>query len=959
MELKMKNKIGVAFLSCSVMVAGCNSGNGSTNAIPANTIPDPSTDSVQVSMLQNSLSVKNGKSITMPIVFSTKKIGDRASNLQVSATDLPDNIKLVTHCDGGIITHGNGCHLLLSYAGKYASKSLSTMVKNFLEESSNSFTLDKGVLPISYSLTNSSGKPEVGTFNIMYQTTVGNNLQVSQTMPGVIHARTNRRTPVQLFLTTDDGQPVSDVSIKSLSRDVDVNLLATNDGNDGNLYSKVSGRVPLNFTIAPTANTVKGIKRLHFLIRYTTNGIVNDSTKNTVSRSLTATAAAGTVSQQEVSVDYDANDGGAAVIASVNPSSNITTNVGQSLPVTINFAASSYQVSQLTAQEQKVTPKNTGNFWTVTNTTTPCALVTASTTNCSISATYSPTSPLESGEIEFPYTYYVGNQQENSYVAIPFASSSVNSANQIINPAILPTTMVGTSSNFSVSLSSNFGNIKSVQLTGLSGFGTNGGFNNSLGLTLVSAASCAAASSATPCVFNFTYSPPQIAEPLTLNTNPVLNYSYVNNQGVTVTGALTLSLNPVYPMIFASVGYYMAGPYFGNNTSPQAGIYTGVITNGLLPESMAQLPNMPTGNSFTGVLPYAESSSDSLYISSVYYNDSLQYGNLFQYSLNSQPTQEIAPVFNYGTSNSLIFVGSGFTGLTGVAIGNNLNNPSYNGPYLFLPAEVSYMGPIFDPSLITGAADEGVGTAVGICSLGSGLTSCMSKNMPNTVGYNFYGYYDSSQNPADVSSGTIVFGWSSPSGYAVDGNGNFFVGLNTSASPIIGDSYTNSNLIKCTPSITGNNCSIWWTIYNPNHGVAKQASVNAVATDENYVYYGDTLGNAYKCSLSTSQQCIPMGNVQNGEQALTAMSADGSGNLFVADINGRIWNPAISNSVQYVAKGKVTAMAYYAPTNSLYFSDMAGGLYACKVTSGQLSNCAIEYIDFGLPIISIALMSFN
>lgn len=988
----MKQQLRIVCFFGALFVGACNSGTVPGNASASG---EPTqADAVQASLLQNKISVKEGKTYTLPIVFSAKKLGDRASNFRISTPDLPKTMKLVNRCSDGIVSHGNGCHILLSYTGTIANNN---------SGDSTSGNLDGGVFPISYSYLNSFGKPEAGTINIAYQTTRANNLEVHQLMPGIIRARTNRRTPVQLLLATDDGQPVSNVSIKSLERDVDVNLLSTSGGKDGNLYSKVDKSVPLMFTITPSPKTSKGIKKLHFLISYTSNTTKNNT--NTYS----LTEATGSTSQQDVSLDYDAGDSGAAVIATVNPSNKVETTIGQPLPVTISFAASSSQVSQLAVQAQQFIPQSSKQDWAVTSTTTPCALVTSTTTNCTISATYAPIAPLENGgTIEFPYTYNVGNQQENGYVSIDFTTNSTNSEVVTTSPATLKSTNVGTTSSFNVLLNSNFGELSSVQLTGLSGAGTSGGFTNSLGLTLNSAATCAS----TPCTFSFSYSPPETSTPLALNNSPVLNYSYVNNQGVTVPASTTLNLNPVYPMIFISSGTFgNFTPFSSNSFSPfelnptfpyfeirnalpslqvvsanywNSNVFSGVITNntGLPDENNFGypngLPNLPTADTaFTGVVPYSDTSGDYLYISGVYSNllpgasidgnsTGSQYGIVYEYPLDEPAGETVSAAMSYVAGNSLLDEFDGVTGLTGAAIGSNPNNPSFGGPYLFLTAEALYSGAIgLSPNSTPSDLSIGSGSSVGICSLSSGLGNCMSsQNAPSTIGYNFYGSYNSNHIGQDVANGTVVWGIIQPTAYAVDNEGNFYVGQNVSSltvPPIYcpfcdGTSYSNADLIKCTPSVNGTNCVEWYTVSNTEGQSGPW--IWTVATDSSYVYYGDLSGRSYRCSLTAAQTCYPLQYTASG--GVWAMAADGKGNLFVGDTNGKVYNVAVSNNVQFqTTAGAITTMTYYAPTSTLYIGDFGGNVSACPVNNGQLETCTTVSVNPKVFISNISLMTFN
>jgi hypothetical protein len=134
---------------------------------------------------------------TQPVsVTFTTDDGRPATALQLtsSLTALPAGwSSTVTSfaCSG--LSSGNGCQLRLTYAPGAAGS---------------------GTLILSYSYENNAGEPKTGSVNIAYRATTNDNI-INTPSPSSLAVTVGSNTPVNVTFTTDDGNPVTGLSLTS------------------------------------------------------------------------------------------------------------------------------------------------------------------------------------------------------------------------------------------------------------------------------------------------------------------------------------------------------------------------------------------------------------------------------------------------------------------------------------------------------------------------------------------------------------------------------------------------------------------------------------------------------------------------------------------------------------------------------------------------------------------------
>jgi len=934
----------IAILICGTTLAGCNGGSNTPSAPAA----VPST-SVKVSMLQDKVVAKNGTTTLVPITFATLKPGDSATNLKVEARS-GNNIQLENHCPGGSISSGNRCNYFLRYTGNN----------------------DSGILPVRYSYTNSHGQSETGAMNIPYVSSNTNVLQVHNYTPGMIRARKNRNVPFTLYVNAADNHcPISKLSLQSLDRGEEVKLGNTFDGKDGPLYSSVTGkRLPVSLSLFPKAGTAFGTHQAHLRFNYETSDCSGSVSGTSGKNSKITSKAATTTTSQDVTLDYSVESSAVTVIPTVSPGSDIATQIGESTVLTISFATNTFQVSNLTVPNLTVTPKSAANSWSVGNNTTPCALVTKSSTGCTIQTVYQPQQDVESGVLELSYGYNQVDDTgksigaENNVVVVDFSTNSANTV--IAAPTNVVTTNAGSTSNFNVTFSTNFGTVSNLQLTGISGNGfennqsiTSASSNNN-GVTYIASsdpamsAGCSTVDNSGKCVMSFSYSPPSPAgnDPGNVGTSMLVNYTYTDSNGQQQSGSLNVNLLPVYSMVIVTSGNYwnfnLYNASMDSSSLPNFGgsaVSLGIIGSSGTLYSLAPLPNLPSNTAYTGSQYYNGENGENLYISSIYANfyglnytafGGEQYGNGYIYNLAVPDTQQVSPLYqlNGPTTGYSSYALVGFNGVAILAGPNSIMGPSV----AFLTSTYWQIG-------LAGIGAGGVADALNICPLGGDLT-CMSGATAVPVQS-----YQTGQ-----SEGSIMWGWTTPQGYVVDESGsNIYFGGNYAESPRIGINNGIATLYKCSVGQSSTTC-------NPLHQlIASEPSnsnngpwITAVTVYGNTVSFGTSNGEIYSCNTN-DQNCnlVPNG-ASSSSTAINTLVYDNQGNLYGGDSIGHEWvvvnaNGSLNGTVFFttINGAAITASNYSSTNNTLFIGDANGVVYSCLLstinTSQSGQTCSATY----------------
>ena len=381
-----------------------------------------------------------------------------------------------------IVSSGNGCQLILSYAPTTAAT---------------------GTLVLDYAYTDDSGTARTGTLNIPYSTTTNGTVVATASPAGQINAvQKGGNQPVTVTFTTNDGKAASNFMLLS-----DLTSLPAS-------WSSASGKLACSSVSTGNACQLK--------LNYAPGAIES----GTLSLTYSYNDAGGTYNVGSLNIPYAAttNDN---VVGTAAPSGQISAIVGSTSPtVTVSFATDDARPATALAVTTDVT--TLGPDWVGTGSSFTCSGVNGGT-GCQLSLTYTPMA-AESGTLTLPYRYINdAGQAKTGTVNIPYRATTNNSVVAISNPTSL-NVVTGTTTAASVTFVTDDGNPAS-NLTVTSGLAP-----LPAGWSGASAAfTCSNVSTGTGCALALSYGP-TAPDSGTLT----LTYSYTNNSGMTKTGSVSL-----------------------------------------------------------------------------------------------------------------------------------------------------------------------------------------------------------------------------------------------------------------------------------------------------------------------------------------------------------------------------------------------------------------------------------
>jgi hypothetical protein len=382
-----------------------------------------------------------------------------------------------------IVSSGNGCELMLTYAPTAAAR---------------------GTLVLNYSYTDDSGAPQTGALNVAYATSSANNVIATASPAGeVIAIEKTGGQAVAVTFTTDDGQAATNFSLIS-------NLKALPPGWSSSSGSLTCGSVStgngcqLHLTYAPTALT-SGTLALSYA--YTDNN--------------------GTPQVGLLDVPYAATTNN-NVVATASPSGQINAVVGMgSQPVSVTFTTDDGRLATALQLTSSLATLPTG--WTSTDSSLTCAAVSTGS-SCQLNLMYTPTA-WGTGTLALSYAYKNNDgEPKTGTLNIPYrATTNDTIAGTPTQPSIAVIT--GNSMTVDIAFATDDGNPASALsvTSGLSPLPAGwSSTSNSF--------SCSTVSAGTACQLSLTYAPTAAA-----SGTLTLGFSYTNDAGFAKTGTVTVA----------------------------------------------------------------------------------------------------------------------------------------------------------------------------------------------------------------------------------------------------------------------------------------------------------------------------------------------------------------------------------------------------------------------------------
>ena len=421
--------------------------------------------------------------------------GNPATNftLTSSLTTLPSGwSSAASSLSCAIVSTGNGCQLMLSYAPTAAGS---------------------GTLILGYSYTDDSGASKNGSLNIPYSTASSNSVVATASPSGQVTAVQNTAgQAVAVTFTTDDGKPASGLKLTS-------NLGALPAGWKSASKTFTCGNVStgngcqLHLTYAPTALT-----------------------GGTLSLSYSYTNGAGAAQNGLLNIAYTAttND---SVVGTAAPSGQINAIVGSgSQVVAVTFTTNDGRPATALVLTTSLATLPAG--WTSTDPSFTCSGVSTGT-GCQLPLTYAPTA-AGNGTLLLNYSY-MNNADElkTGSVSIDYRATTHNNIVGTPSPSALAVNL-GSTTTVTFTFTTDDGNpatglLLTSDLTTLPQDWT----TTATGLT------CPTVSTGTGCQITLTYAPTVIATG-TLS----LTYSYTDDSGSPKTGSVSIGYLATIPHLY-------------------------------------------------------------------------------------------------------------------------------------------------------------------------------------------------------------------------------------------------------------------------------------------------------------------------------------------------------------------------------------------------------------------------
>ncbi|HTV79587.1 MAG TPA: hypothetical protein VMF03_15130 [Steroidobacteraceae bacterium] len=380
-----------------------------------------------------------------------------------------------------VISNGNGCQLLLTYAP---------------------VATGTGTLTLAYGYTDHSGAARMGAVNVPYSTAVNGNVVATVAPSGQINAIRNAGTQsVTVTFVTDDGQSASNLALVSPASALPAGWSST-----GN----------------PSCATVSSGNGCQLTLVYTPMAL----TSGTVQLEYGYTSAAGAFTLGFVNIPYAAttNDN---VVATAAPSGQVAAVVGEINPaVRVTFTTDDGRTAtglQLTS-DLATLPAG----WTSSDSTFTCAGV-GSDTGCQLPLTYVP-SAAASGTLMLRYTYLnnAGESRSGS-VSVPYQATTDDTVVATPAPASL-NVATGSTTTVTVTFATDDGN-PATALTVTSGLSSlPAGWSSPSG-----SFACSSVSAGSSCQLSLSYQPTGAD-----SGSLALGFTYVNDSGVAKSGTVSI-----------------------------------------------------------------------------------------------------------------------------------------------------------------------------------------------------------------------------------------------------------------------------------------------------------------------------------------------------------------------------------------------------------------------------------
>jgi hypothetical protein len=381
-----------------------------------------------------------------------------------------------------IVSSGNGCQLMLTYAPTASSR---------------------GTLLLIYSYTDDSGAPQLGSVNIPYATSSANNVIATAAPAGeVIAIEKTGGQPVAVTFTTDDGQAATNLTLISNLRALPAGWSSSGGLTCGSVST--GNGCQLHLTYAPTALT-----------------------SGTLALRYAYTDSSGTPQIGLLDVPYAATTNN-NVVATPSQSGQVNAVVGMgSQAVSVTFTTDDGRLATALQLTSSLAALPAG--WTSTDSSLACAAV-SSGSSCQLSLMYTPTA-AGTGTLTLSYAYKNNDgKPKTGTLNIPYrATTNDTIAGTPTQPSVAVIT--GNSTTVDIAFATDDGNPASA-LSVTSGLSALPAGWSSTSMSF----SCSTVSAGTPCQLTLTYAPTAAAAS-TLN----LGFSYTNDAGFAKTGTVTIN----------------------------------------------------------------------------------------------------------------------------------------------------------------------------------------------------------------------------------------------------------------------------------------------------------------------------------------------------------------------------------------------------------------------------------
>lgn len=456
-------------------------------AIPQNNVVATASPSGQI----NAIVGAGNQSVSVNFVTDD---GNAATNLAVDLSALPSGwSSTATSLSCAIVSTGNGCELMLTYAPT---------------------TAGRGTLTLGYTYTDDSGASRIGSLNVPYSTTSANNIIATASPAGQVTAieKTGGRA-VAVTFTTDNGKAATNLTLTS-----PLSALPAGWSSSSKAFSCASvstgNGCTLNLTYAPTA-LARGTLTLNYAY--------SDD--------------AGTAETGSLNLAYAAttNDN---VVATPSPSGQINEVVGAmgslgSQAVSVTFTTDDGLPATALQLTSSLTALPSG--WSSTDSTFTCSGL-SSGNGCQLTLTYTPTA-AGMGTLVLNYSYMNdAGEAKTGSLNIPYRATTNNNIVATASPSSL-TVLTGSNNTVNVTFTTDDGNPAS-------------GLSVTSGLTPLpmdwtstsSSFTCTSVSVGTGCQLTLTYQPTAAEAGMV-----VLDYSYTNNSGIVKTGTVPITYTATVP----------------------------------------------------------------------------------------------------------------------------------------------------------------------------------------------------------------------------------------------------------------------------------------------------------------------------------------------------------------------------------------------------------------------------